>query len=162
MIVPRKVKGYRSRAINGLIDCVIELFPLPTPTILREFTPSGVKLNAITEPAGGNSDDKTFGTSIAGLKCTIRAGTLHIHSASIEAEYAGGTVDLTGNPCWVYVNYPRGGSTITVQVSSTKPVSDTSTLRVILCKCNPNATYTAYAKAYTNHDGDINLDSPLS
>lgn len=71
--IPRKITGYRSKSINALIDCVKMLYPLPTATIRREFTTTGVRLNAISKDSGGSSI-RPFSVSVSGTTATITCG----------------------------------------------------------------------------------------
>jgi len=56
MTIPSKISGFRSRAINALIDAVARYRPLPGPGLLATEGPGGTVLSLARPPASGSAD----------------------------------------------------------------------------------------------------------
>jgi len=65
MNLPSKIKGYRSRVINSLIDAVARYRPLPGPGLLATEGPGGTVLSLARAPASGGVVPKAWDVQIA-------------------------------------------------------------------------------------------------
>ena len=160
--IPNKIKGFRSRSINALIDCAHMQYILPTPTIRREFTTSGVKLNAITQDAGGGESNPyySFGCpSTTGSTCAVRAGRWCLSGGVYLV--AAANVTLSGSAEYVYAWHKKDHSASGFNHASTYPTSAGDQWNVVL------ATYTSsdavnWTRTEINHDGDIPFYGPTA
>jgi hypothetical protein len=70
-LIPEKVEGYRSEAINGLIDCIVALWPVKSATLLTNVTVRGTSYEVKRPGSGGGGSMAFSGTAyIAGNKTT--------------------------------------------------------------------------------------------
>jgi len=100
--LPDRISGYRSRAINGILDYLESLRPISTPSVRHEWRPDGIVSHA---RGGGESaaDLSAWRWAWAsGTTITVQPGALAI--AGIGAwETAAATVTLSGATAYVYV-----------------------------------------------------------
>ena len=73
---------------------------------------------------------KAFRTTISNAQCSVRAGTVRLSNIGTYP-VAATTVSLSGNPCWVYILHARDGSSTTIAVSTSEPISDTTHLKIL-------------------------------
>ena len=129
-----------------------------------QFTTSkagnGFHVTLNNAPGGTTDNTLTFTTTVAGLSMIVSAGTLRIHEINIYP-VAAITFAMTGDPCWVYVEHLRDGSSTAITFSAAEPISNSTSLRIPLCKCRLLATGAGYYKEKTCHVGDINFSTPL-
>jgi hypothetical protein len=100
--------------------------------------------------------------------CTITPGTIRCHGAGSwgldpESLFPFTVIlDPLDEP-WVYAQMPRGGGTVTINVSSTEPVSNASTLKIplYLFKLTGGSYALHPTKGGIRHIGDVNIDTPL-
>jgi hypothetical protein len=69
-IIPEKVSGYRQEVINGLIDCIIALWPMESATIISNVTSRGTDHEIKRIQAGGGAIVFSGTAYIAGRKIT--------------------------------------------------------------------------------------------
>ena len=99
-----------------------------------------------------------FSCAVSGTSCTVTGGSVRLHSVGVYA-IATVTVPLVGDPSWVCVEHARNGSSDTIQVYASEPISNADVLRIPLCKFSLSGS--SYVRDMTCWQGDINLDTPL-
>jgi hypothetical protein len=103
-----------------------------------------------------------FGYSLAGATCTIYPGDIRLHGLAEYPLDEANEVTLTGSTEWVYVEIARGavtGTAPTIGHSSTKPASNTTTLRLPLYLFT--LTGGTYELSRICRLGDVDFDTPL-
>ena len=164
-LIPSKIRGWRSKQINALIDCVSALYPLPTPTIRREFSTGGVRLNTIAKDSGVVSPvQKSFSVTINGYTASVLAGTIRVAWANY-AIAATTTLALSGSTAWIYAYAVKSDlSSNGFAMSNSEPISTGSQWQWPLVKATSidgGATYTI-ADGDVRHDGDFYFYSPIN
>jgi hypothetical protein len=102
----------------------------------------------------------SFACTVEGITCTILEGTVRVHNHG-NYEYTGGTVTLGGDPCWVYIEWVRGSTTITAGVSTSEPTTTTTVIQVPLIKCELSGA-SSYTKVRTCWEQDVQIfESPI-
>ena len=103
---------------------------------------------------GADEDPFAFDTSVSGTECTVSAGAVCNNASGGAAGVAEQTLELVGNPVWVYIRYAWSQmDSPTVEQLSTRPTSNPTYLQV------PLAEYAASGDTFTLvqrcHRGDI-------
>jgi len=168
--IPKKITGWRSKSINALIDCVTMLYPLSTPTIRREFTTHGVKLNAYISDSNGG-ENWSFDTSCSVKTFTIHPGHVNIWNLKVHA-VNGGTVTTnitvvyggSAESVWACIKVPLDSSVTptAVVVPSAYPVPDSTYIYWPLAEYEYSSLGASYSLKTILHRGDINLTGPIA
>jgi hypothetical protein len=166
-LIPNKIRGFRSKSINALIDCVAALYPLPSATIRREFTTQGVRLNTLVKDTGGlSAQPKSFAVSISGYNATIRAGSIRTAwgNFSVSAVTSASPLVLSGSTAWIYVQAVKASMSATIQFSNSEPINTGANWQWPLVKATSSDGGTSYSIADGDifHDGDFYFFSPIN
>lgn len=100
-------------------------------------------------------------TGTTGNQITVKAGTFRVHG-SFKTEVAETPLSLSGTTEYIYLQWTRSGSGVSVEHASTEPESTNTTLYVPLYRFGlSNYTTGNYVLKQIYHVGDVNLDLPL-
>lgn len=135
MILINKVGGFRSVAINALIDAVHSLRPVPGPGLRVQETPSGsvLSLDPRSPMVRGwpYGSVYAFGLGIAGAVVTVYPGTLQ--ASGLVYTTAETTITITSAGQYVGLALARITGTLTVTgPHNTRPVSSGEVWRTAL------------------------------
>ena len=115
-----------------------------------------IRTNKIPYAAGLNDDAEwAFGWRLNGADVIVNGGVIRIHGDNNYAGFTGDTVTLTGTPEWVFIRMVWASKVITLEHSSTNPLSDATNLDWPLVKFT--ASSGNYALDQRLWRGDIQL-----
>ena len=100
--------------------------------------------------------------------CTIHAGAVRVHGAA-TLQWAEAGVELSGTPCWVYLQYTRPAGALSLAIANTEPATegDTVCLPLFLFDGAPvqpdpeEPAYLIYTLRRACNLGDFNFDTPI-
>jgi len=141
--MPDRISGFRSTAINGILDYLESLRPISTTTVKHDWTPGGVR-SMVGQPSPPADLSKLdFWHSIAGLNTlSVNGGKVPIVGKNITV--AAASVDCPGvdtGALYVYLevstsDVPKTWNTATAQIVtsavSSEPVTELGTMRKVL------------------------------
>ena len=163
MRIIEKVRGYRSAAINALIDAVRAQRLVPGPGLRAAETPSGTILTLEGRPLiAAVATAQRLSVSLAGATCTVAAGSVRFHGIG-TANVVESSIECAMSPMWVSVAVARDALSASIVATSTEPSSDYTTLYLPLVVVEQVTTGedTIWRITETCHTGDFDFDLPL-
>jgi hypothetical protein len=99
--------------------------------------------------------------------CTIYPGAVRIHGAA-NLQFSEAGVNLSGTPCWVYVEYTRPTAALSLKMVNEEPVSEANIVRLPLyvfsgavVEPEEGEAYLSYSLSRICNMGDFNFDTPI-
>jgi hypothetical protein len=151
------VRGYRSAAINALIDAVRAQRIVPGPGLRATETPGGT---ALTLDRSRYASPSRFR-----LRCTLSRTTLTVSAGSVRfhgvgtAAVAETSIECAMSPMWVYVKVARESLVATVEAMSSEPDSDY--VNIYLPLVVVEGADESWSITEICHEGDFDFDLPL-
>lgn len=165
MILIDKIKGFRSRVINALIDAVRAQRPVPGPGILAYETPGGTILRLAPRLLSQAPSRHNFAVTIlAGNSVRVNGGHVIFAGYGVATIAEPETIALGGTDVWVYVEVSRSSLTASIDQSWELPLSDAVVLRLPLVHITARkVTAEQYLWRVESicHVGDFHFDMPL-
>jgi len=167
MKVPDKIRGFRSRTINDIIDFIQSLQPIRSSSVKHTWTSHGIAYD-VDRSAGGTGTELdatkfSFGVTIAGNVATILAGGIHVSWANYAV--GGTSLSLSGSTAWIFVYAGKADlSSNGINFSASEPISSGENYQWPLVKATTSdggQTYTI-ADGQIRHVGDFYFCSPIN
>jgi hypothetical protein len=157
--LPEKVRGFRHRHINALIDYCAALQPVDTPTIRHETRSDGLASH-YTGMGRLPIGDRDWTCNFQGESVFVNPGIVQIGGTIAEITTVTEKDGLSGTPVYVYLQIPRTAKTsVTILTSNSRPNSDGTYFRFIIGI--GEAVGTTYVRT-RDSSGPINIDTPTS
>ena len=134
--MPDRISGFRSTAINGILDYLESLRPISTTTVKHDWTPGGVRSMVGQPSATADLSKLDFWHSIAGLNTlSVNGGKVPIVGKNITV--AAASVDCPGTDTgalYVYLEVSTSAEIAHIVTSavSSEPVTELGTMRKVL------------------------------
>lgn len=169
MISLRKITGFRSRAINALIDAARASAIVPSPDIRPVPSPGGTALFICRRsPSDASAPTTRLSCSISadGATLSVTAGSVRFHGIGTAA-IAAKDLSCAMSPMWTSVAVSRSALSGSIVATSTEPSSDYDTLYLPLCVAESYAiliggsSTTRWRITQLCHSGDFDFDLPM-